>query len=364
VNHRAEHIKQILQLTKACWDGPEAKPSVRTNFRRVLACRTPTLGAEVFASDREERIVPHTCKSKACPSCGNRGTLDWQRTRWQDLPDIPFLGITFTMPNHLWPIFKAHPALQHDLPALGAAAIERWAWSRYKVRLYVLVVQHTFGSRLNYHPHLHIMVSAGGLRHGTEWLPTIEFHQEEVMTLWRYAVTDYLEKAYKRGLLMIESTPNRFSDLLDWQRRRRWNIHLSSTMNKRHFLGYAGRYIRRLPIAQRRIMSVTEEAVIFTAKNKRLGRDELISLTPEAFVHQLGQHIQDRYRHSMRYFGLLAPRTQHLAKFSVFIALNQQIRPKARRLAWREALKKYFNKDPLLDSQGNQMRWSRRIGPR
>jgi hypothetical protein len=97
------------------------------------------------------------------PSCGNRGTLLWQREQWTTLPNIPFVGIVLTMPNVFWPVFQAHPPLQHDLPALGAAVLQQWAWTRYRVRLCGIVIQHTFGGRLNHNPHLHLMVSAGGL---------------------------------------------------------------------------------------------------------------------------------------------------------------------------------------------------------
>ena len=136
---------------------------MRVNFRKVCECGTPALGGEVYASAAEQKVFYHSCKSKCCPSCGNRGTQLWQREQWAALPDIPFVGIVLTMPDLFWPIFQAHRRLQYDLPALGAAVLQHWAWNRYRVRLYIVVIQHTFGGRLNHHPHLHVMVSAGGM---------------------------------------------------------------------------------------------------------------------------------------------------------------------------------------------------------
>jgi hypothetical protein len=75
------------------------------------------------------------------------------------LPDIPFVGIVLTIPHVLWPVSKSAPRLQHDLPALGVAVIKRWAWTKYRVRLCTIVIQHTFGGHLTYNPHLHMMVS-------------------------------------------------------------------------------------------------------------------------------------------------------------------------------------------------------------
>ncbi len=91
-------LKQILIATRDHWDRPEIRPAVRENFDKMINCRTPALGAEVFASEAEEKLVYHSCKSRSCPSCGQRATLLWQREQWVALPDIPYSGMGFTMP--------------------------------------------------------------------------------------------------------------------------------------------------------------------------------------------------------------------------------------------------------------------------
>jgi hypothetical protein len=126
--HPEHRLRQILELTHDQWDRPNQRDAVRTNFRKVCACRTPALGGEVYASAAEEKIFYHTCKSRYCPSCGNRGTRLWQREQWLTLPEVPFVGIVLTMPDLLWPIFRKHRRLQHDLPSLGAVVIQQWAW--------------------------------------------------------------------------------------------------------------------------------------------------------------------------------------------------------------------------------------------
>jgi hypothetical protein len=113
-----EPLKQILIDTRDCWDHAGTRPAVRENFNRVINCRTPALGAEIFASTSEEKLVYHTCKSRACSSCGHGATLLWQREQWASLPDIRYAGIVFTMPEGLWSQQNRH--LLHDLPALGA----------------------------------------------------------------------------------------------------------------------------------------------------------------------------------------------------------------------------------------------------
>jgi hypothetical protein len=351
-------LRQILEQTQGQWERAGERSAVRDNFRKVLACRTPALGGEVYASAAETKVFYHTCKSKCCPSCGNRGTLLWQREQWATLPDVPFVGIVLTMPDLFWPFFKTHRRLQHDLPALGAAVVQHWAWNRYRVRLCVIVIQHTFGSHLNYNPHLHMLASAGGLKTAeATWVRQLNFDREEIMGLWRFAITSYLTKAHRDGLLESSLVPEGFDRMICKQARRRWNLHITPQMSKRHFLGYAGRYIRRLPISQKRILNVTSDEVVYLSKDTRTKTLVEARCTPDQFVAMLSQHVSDRYQHSMRYFGLLAPRTKRHTSAAVFALLCKQQRPKPPRQGWADSLKKHFGVDPLIDAFGNRMQW-------
>jgi hypothetical protein len=109
-------LREILNDARDLWDRPEVRDAVRDSFNKVAACRTDALGAEVFASDYEEKVCFHPCKSRFCPSCGHRATILWQREQWAALPDVPYRGVVFTMPNVLWPIFQKNRHLLHDPP--------------------------------------------------------------------------------------------------------------------------------------------------------------------------------------------------------------------------------------------------------
>jgi hypothetical protein len=349
-------FRDLLALTREKWQTTTERPTVRDNFSKVLACRTPALGAEVYASANEKKIVFHTCKSKCCPSCGNRATLLWQREQWAMLPDIPFVGIVLTMPHVLWPVFKRAPRLQHDLPALGASVIKRWAWTKYRARLCMIVIQHTFGGHLNYNLHLHMMVSGAGLDPTRSlWVRSLSFDKEEIMALWRLAVIEYLEQAYRCSSKSAATADLRVC--LRRQAARRWNIHVTSHMSKAHFLRYAGRYIRRLPISQRRILSISAEEVIYQSKDTRTKSFVENRSTPEEFVDLIAQHVPGRYRHSMRYFGLLAPTVKAATGAVVFALSNSPRLAKPKRQSWAASLQKHFGRDPLKDAKGHRMRW-------
>ncbi|MBZ5509475.1 MAG: transposase zinc-binding domain-containing protein [Acidobacteriia bacterium] len=73
---------QVLIEARNLWDHPGVRAAVRKNFNRVVACRTPALGTEVFSSRKEEKVCFHSCKSRSCLSCGHRATILWQREQW------------------------------------------------------------------------------------------------------------------------------------------------------------------------------------------------------------------------------------------------------------------------------------------
>ena len=357
-------LKHILALGRPDWERPETRPAVREAFAKVLDCGTAALGAEVFASAQATRVVYHTCKSRACPSCGYRATTLWQREQWRELPDIPYTHVTLTMPDVLWPIFQHNRHLLHDLPVLGAKVIEQWARRTYGVRLMMMVIPHTFGRRLNFNCHLHVLVSGGGLKDdGSGWRKRAPLNREALMPMWRYAVITYLREAYRMGVLKTDRTGPQLATLLRRQYERWWNIHIQRFQSRRQFLGYAGRYARRPPIAQHRFRHIGRDEIRFVTKDTRTQRTVMTRYTMADFLATLADHVPDRYRHTIRYFGLLAPCTKARTHDTVFALLGQARQGKPRRLSWAASLRKSFGVDPLLDRRGERMRWIGRLKP-
>jgi len=139
-----EPLKRILGKTRLYWDHEGVPPHVRGAFRKVLQCRTPALGAEVFASENGELILYHTCKSRACPSCGYWATKKWIPDRVAALPPVPYVGITFSMPDVLWSVFSENRVLADALPILAAKAIESLVSAKHGLRTGVIAFLHTF----------------------------------------------------------------------------------------------------------------------------------------------------------------------------------------------------------------------------
>lgn len=353
-------IKEILIATRDSWDRPETRHAVRQNFDKVTKCGTLALGAEIFASDTEEKVVGHTCKARPCPSCGHRATIQWQREQWCALPDVPYVGVVFTMPDVLWPIFRRNRHLLHDLPPLGAAVIKQWAKIKHDLQVLIMVIPHTFGARLNFNCHLHLLISAGGLQESDgRWVNAAPVVQKSdkgsLMRMWRFALIAYLRAALKAGVLGSDLSSRAVETLLRKQYERWWNINIDGLASKDHFLRYAGRYLRRPPIAQRRIVRITPKEVRFWTNDKILQKRIYVSVPREEFVGVLAEHVPDRYRNAIRYFGLLAPGSRARTSAAVFALLRQKKRSRPRRLGWEFLMRRDFGKNPLIDRRGKPM---------
>jgi hypothetical protein len=214
----------------------------------------------------------------------------------------------------------------------------------------ITVVRHTFGRHLNFNPHLHVLVSAGGLRAiDGEWKSGLQFDRDALMKRWRYAVITYLREAIKRGLLRTsEAALNELRRVLTMQYERWWNINIQPCTSKAHFLRYAGRYVRRPPLAQYRILESTAEETSFRTKDHKLKQEVVTRYTPEDFIGLLADHTHDHYRHAIRHFGLLAPRSKARTFGALFAQLSQQRRPKPQRLSWARSIKRSFGAMGML----------------
>ena len=142
-----------------------------------------------------------------------------------------------------------------------------------------------------------------------------------------------------------------------------WSVKIQSFQTKDQFLKYDGRYSKRPPIAQRRITSVGERTITFWAKDKILHRKVDVHCSLEEFIDLWSQHIPERYQHTVRNFGLFAPRAWQQTSAAIFAVLGQRRgqRPKPR--PWADSIKRDFGRDPLLDSIGNRMKWVGRLEP-
>jgi hypothetical protein len=275
------------------------------------------------------------------------------------LPQVPYIEINFTMPPVFWPLLQRNRHLLSDLPALGAKAIEFWARASYGARVILMVVQQTYGGFLNFYPHLHTLVSAGGLDNSTgRWIHRLNFqnakHKHELMLAWKLALLAALDTASKDDVLESDLSHDEFNNILETEGRRKWNVYVRPLVSKRNVIDHIGRYIRKPSIAQYRLTRIDDHHVQYRVKDTRNRRLTPVSYLNEEFIRLLIPHVNDRYCNSMRYFGLLAPRSKTLL-IHVFSVLKQQERPRLVRLSYAESIFRTFGKNPLIGLDGQPL---------
>jgi hypothetical protein len=278
------------------------------------------------------------------------------------LPDTLYKGITFTMPDLLWPFFRDNPPLAKALSALAAELIQARVSAKYGLRVGVIAILHTFNGKLEFNSHVHTMVTAGGL-HGSSniWVSSVYYDRDALMAAWRKAVIALLRAALRAGQLRMELRAEQMTDLLTHLEKCWWSIKIQSFEDKGHFLQYAGRYVRRPPIAQRRITWIGQRTVRFWYKDKKLRRRVYVQCSLEEFVDRWAQQIPEPHQHAVRNFGLFAPRALRQTSAAIFVTLRQEQRPRPKPRPWAESILRDFGHDPRLDRTGKRMKWARRL---
>ena len=363
-------LAKIYELSEEIWEAMNIPDSKKKALRDAIKCGTGKLRADEYSSGEETRFVPYTCGSPACADCGAKRAIKWIRNQLCALPNIKWLGITMTMPYQLWPVFRDNQKLLVKLPALGAHAIDEWTRSHAGAVPFLITVMQTYNGELIFKPHLHIICSWGGMDTGkSKWIDNmgLEDAVESIMELWKAKVLDYLAEAYREGFVR-KSVPKRFLKHLEWQRTRKWHLWIEAR-TKNDLLNYDGRYDGRPPIAESNIKEVTEEGVLFIAKvypgenanpngrprdHKKI--EKLVLLDLRGFIKRITNHLPERYRHNVRYFGLLAPRLRRIAQTVIETNIPDSVAPEATNQATQRLW-------PPKDSRGNAMRRIRSVSP-
>ena len=145
-------------------------------LRDIAACHTPFFGGHVYQCDhcREKVFSYHSCRNRSCPKCHQGQTQRWLTQQRDRLPPCSYFLVTFTLPAQLRPLARSHPKKIYGLLMKAAAdALQTLARdpSFLGGRIGALAVLHTWTRAMLFHPHVHMLVTAGGLAaDGHSWV--------------------------------------------------------------------------------------------------------------------------------------------------------------------------------------------------
>jgi hypothetical protein len=227
----------------------------------------------------------------------------------------------------------------------------------------IVLVAHTFGSDLKWHPHIHLIVTGGGLSlDGKHWIrtdPRFLMHEAGLKKRWKYHVTTRMRTAHRQGVWQFPRSThflNRypcFSSLLNRLWGLTWYAHIgASLLDPRFSVRYIGRYTKRAVLAEYRITFYDGRLVRFAFKDYAVGgHTAFATLSPHAFIGRLIRHIPDKRFPMVRHAGLFCNRWRecHLARARKALRLPAPSNAEPPRPPpWAQRQEKLIGKDPLV----------------
>jgi hypothetical protein len=280
-------------------------PSHRRAIDDILDCRTAALGGQVWRCEtcNTEVFSFHSCGNRSCPKCHTAQTQEWLEHRQAEMLPVPYFHITVTVPAELREVLRAN---QRDgyavlMQASAAAIIELARDPRYVGgTVAVLAVLHTWTQQLNLHPHVHCLVSGGGISEdGKTWHPARRKFLVPIKALVK------LVRGKFRALLQRKCPDLVIPDAV-W--RVPWILHVTAWGNgEQAVLEYLARYVFRIALTNARIVGLDDETVTIQYKERKTGRLRTCRLGGEEFMRRFLQHVLPRGFHKVRYFGLWHP---------------------------------------------------------
>jgi hypothetical protein len=292
--------------------GTRLSPAQRRVLSDIERCRTAALGGhlDVCRSCGHEHPAYNSCRNRHCPKCQALRQEQWIAARGERLLPARHFHVVFTLPAELRALAKAVPhAVLDALFATASSTLLDLAASRLGATLGVTMVLHTWTRDLRYHPHVHALVTAGGLVRDTDrWIRTRHdylFPVQMMSAVFRGKMLEALRRLYRQGKLTVFDEfrdPEAFGRLSAQLARAPWVVYAKKPFRRPdHVLRYLGRYTHRVAISSSRIISVTDDAITFHTKGGNRA-----SLHPVEFLRRFVQHVLPDGFHKIRHFGLYA----------------------------------------------------------
>jgi Putative transposase/Transposase zinc-binding domain len=287
-------------------------PDKRRVVRDILDCRTPVLGGHLYQCDNCARKAAlwNSCLNRHCPACGSLGQAAWVTARIQDILPGGYIHIIVTVPDCTHLFFHAATRLVYRL-LLKAAAESVLELCRAKVGFTpaIICVMHTWSQKLTFHPHVHCIVSAGGLSlDETQWIATRKnfFLPHLVLAqTFRGKFLAFVKESQESG--QIGLAPDRARALMRVAWSKDWDVSIRKPIAEPAIIiKYLARYTRKTAFSNSRLVSYKNDEVLFSYKNRKTGKRDVALLPAVAFIARFLRHVLPRRFVRIRYYGLLA----------------------------------------------------------
>ena len=326
----------------------------------IEACRTSLLGGHKDKCDScgHIEISYNSCRNRHCPKCQFLKKEKWIEDRAEDLLPIQYFHVVFTIPAELNPLVLSNQKVMYNLLFRSVSETLMELGNdpkRLGARIGFMGILHTWGQNLMDHPHVHCVVTGGGLSpDGDHWVSCRKgfFIPVKVMsTLFRGKFLDYLKRNHESGDLVFPSIIShlREHDAFEGFRRqfyhKKWVVYCKPPFNGiEGVLQYLSRYTHRIAISNQRILKLEDGKVSFLWRDYSDGdKEKIMTLHASEFIRRFLLHVlPDRFV-KIRHYGLLANRSRknNIALCRELLGSSKiQIKDKDMPLTWQELLLK------------------------
>src|SRR5690625_4890905 len=334
--------------------GQTANPYSQSVFRQLANCRTANTGVHLLrcndADCGHQSYQYHNCGNRHCPNCGGMKRQQWLEDKMSDLlpttyyhacPVTKCFGVVFTLPHELNSLIMGNrkelfallfESASYTLQKL--AEDEKWLGATPGI----ISILHTWGQTLNFHPHVHCIVSGGGVKEdkdgGIRWVKEKRrsgnylFPGTAMQQIYKAYFLKRLRKMVARNKVQVTDKPAT-EYLLHEIGFKRWNVYA-----KRPFGGpgqvmeYLGRYTHKIAITAHRILEIDETAqtIRFAYKDyrkrgtKEIGKE--MTLPIKEFIRLFEQHILPKRFVKIRHYGYLRPHNRSKRIKGIFALLK------------------------------------------
>jgi len=288
--------------------GDRMLPSHRRAMQDIETCRTESRGGQVYFCKQcqAQRYSYHSCKNRHCPKCQNQQANEWLKAQQSLLLPIPHFLVTFTLPAELRALARRNQKTIYNLlfRASSQALLQLAQDPRFVgARLGLVGVLHTWTRQLLYHPHVHYIVTGGGLSDAGRWRsarPDFLVPVKALSRIFRAKLRD----ALKKTTLFAQVEPRLW--------RKDWVVHSEPVGSGAQAFQYLAPYIFRVALSNNRLRKLELGQVTFSYKESASEQLKHCTITAQEFIRRFLQHVLPPRFIKVRYYGLLSPAQRQL----------------------------------------------------
>lgn len=292
-------------------------------FNSIVNCKTKELGfRQIKCVDCNDVVREvNSCRNRHCPMCQNYAREKWINNQTSYFLDITYFHLVATIPSELNLIaLYNQKEIYNIMFKANAEAIQTLTkdkkWLGAKVGISSIL--HTWGNKLNYHPHIHSIITGGGIKNG-KWISSKDnylFQVKVFSSLFRGKFLYYLKKealTFPAELKYLED-PKLFNSFLTSLYSKKWISHItSSNNNPEKIVEYIGRYAFRVAISNFRIKNISDSHVSFEYKdNKNGGKIKIMKLKGIEFIRRFLMHVLPKQFMKIKHYGILSNRNKKI----------------------------------------------------